>query len=195
MAKKGVLTTADWLTYDEYKKLLNGLHQDKNYFYEAFATLAFCTACRVSDCLALRWSMILNTDKAVLKEKKRGKIRKITFSKSVRKKISELYKLMGRPNVNELVFVNQRTGNPITVQTINHSLKTLKYRYRLSINHFSTHTFRKTFGRYVYEINGHSAESLILLNNILNHTSIETTKRYIGITDEEIGGVFDSIAI
>ena len=68
-----------------------------------------------------------------------------------------------------------------------------KFKYRLSIDNFSTHTFRKTFGRYVYDTNEHSAESLLLLNKILNHSNIDVTKRYIGITKEEINQVFDSI--
>ena len=71
----------------------------------------------------------------------------------------------------------------------------LKTKYRLKIENFSTHTFRKTFGRYVYDTNNHSAESLILLNKILNHHSIQVTKTYIGITQEEIAGVYASISL
>lgn len=82
---------------------------------------------------------------------------------------------------------------PMTIQCVNQKLKDFKYKYRLKITNFSTHTFRKTFGRYVYDYNNHSAESLLLLNKILNHSSIQVTKTYIGITQEEIDGVFSSI--
>ena len=81
----------------------------------------------------------------------------------------------------------------MTIQYINQVLKDIKYRYRLDINHFSTHTFRKTFGRYVYDTNNHSADSLLLLNKILKHSSIEVTKAYIGITQDEISSIFNSI--
>lgn len=81
----------------------------------------------------------------------------------------------------------------MTVQRVNQMLKVFKHKYRLNIENFSTHTFRKTFGRYVYDTNKHSAESLLLLNRILNHTSIQVTKAYIGITQDEINGIFNAI--
>ena len=59
----------------------------------------------------------------------------------------------------------------------------------------STHTFRKTFGRYVYELMGRSAEGLILLNQIFRHSNLETTRRYIGLAQEDIDKVFDSIRL
>ncbi|MFR9496330.1 MAG: integrase, partial [Rikenellaceae bacterium] len=76
---------------------------------------------------------------------------------------------------------------------INRLLKLFKIKYRLPIKAFSTHTFRKTFGRYVYDTNWRSAESLILLNSIFRHSSIDITKVYIGLRQAEIDGVFDSI--
>ena len=81
----------------------------------------------------------------------------------------------------------------MTIQYVNMKLKEFKYKYHLHIENFSTHTFRKTFGRYVYDTNNHSAESLILLNKILNHSSIAVTKTYIGITQEEVAGIYASI--
>jgi len=193
MAKKNQLTTADHLEYSEYLKLVDGLHEDKEYFWELYARLSFCTACRASDVLQLRWVDVLDKTETVVLEKKTGKPRKISFNKSVRDKLRELWTLMGCPNKALYIFQTNRTGQPITIQNVNQQLKLFKYKYRLNINHFSTHTFRKTFGRYVYDTNGHSAESLILLNKILNHSNIQVTKTYIGITQDEINDVFNSI--
>lgn len=193
MAKKNQLTVADHLEYSEYLKLLEGLHNDKEYFWELYARLSFCTACRASDVLKLRWVDILDKTETVVLEKKTSKPRKISFNKSVRDKLKELWNLMGCPNKALYIFQTSRTGNPMTIQNVNQQLKLFKFRYRLNINHFSTHTFRKTFGRYVYDTNGHSAESLILLNKILNHSNIQVTKTYIGITQDEINDVFNSI--
>lgn len=193
MAKKNQLTVADHLEYSEYLKLLEGLHNDKEYFWELYARLAFCTACRASDVLKLRWVDVLDKTETVVLEKKTSKPRKISFNKSVRDKLKELWNLMGCPNKALYIFQTNRTGQPMTIQNVNQQLKLFKYKYRLSINHFSTHTFRKTFGRYVYDTNGHSAESLILLNKILNHSNIQVTKTYIGITQDEINDVFNSI--
>lgn len=193
MAEKYRLTTSDYLPYSEYEKLLNGLHKDKKYFWELYARLGFCTACRASDVLALRWGQILNVPRVCIKEKKTGKARIISFNESVRKKIASLYKLLNSPDLDAPVFYSSMTGEPITIQQVNRTLKLFKYRYQLKINHFSTHTFRKTFGRYVYDHGPNKSENLLLLNKIFNHTSIQVTKTYIGITQDEIDKVYNSI--
>lgn len=193
MAKKNLITTADYLPYEEYERLLSCLNKDKYYIWELYARLSFCTACRVSDVKALRWEQVLNKSFLKITEQKTGKTRNISFNDSVKKKIAELYKVLGEPDVNEYIFKSDRTDKPITLQFINKMLKKFKEKYRIKIGNFSTHTFRKTFGRYVYEINGRSAESLVLLNKILNHSRIEVTKAYIGITQDEVNRIFDSI--
>lgn len=193
MSLKNQLTTADHLSFEDYKRLLKGLHRDKKYMFEMFATLAFCTALRASDVLALKWVDILNRDRFVAVEKKTGKAREIPLSINVQRRIQDLYEIFGCPVPDSKIFYNSKTGKVITIQYINQHLKYFKYMYGLKIDHFSTHTFRKTFGRYVYDSNNHSAESLLLLNVILNHTSIDVTKRYIGLTKQEVFRVFQSI--
>lgn len=193
MSRKLQLTTADHLTYEEYQKLLEGLRKDKEYIWELYARLSFCTACRASDVLNFHWLDIVGVNETVVREQKTGKVRRITFNQGVRDKFHELWKLMGCPNRALPIFYNEKTGKPKTIQAVNAHLKVFKRRYHLSINHFSTHTFRKTFGRYVYDKYEHSPESLVLLNKILNHTSIQVTKAYIGITQGEINSIFDSI--
>lgn len=193
MAKKNQITTADYLPYEEYERLLSCLNKDKYYIWELYARLSFCTACRASDVRTLRWEQVLNKSFMRITEQKTGKTRNISFNNSVKKKIAELYKELGEPDVDEYIFKSDRTDEPITLQFINKMLKKFKEKYRIKIGNFSTHTFRKTFGRYVYEINGRSAESLVLLNKILNHSKIEVTKAYIGITQDEVNRIFDSI--
>lgn len=193
MAKKNQLTTSDYLEFNEYDRLLGRLHEDKEYLWELYARLSFCTACRVSDVLSLKWKDVLNQSMLIIVEQKTKKTRKIPFNASVKNKIVELYSLLGSPNINELIFVSKITGGAITVQYVNQKLKEFKVKYRVSIGNFSTHTFRKTFGRYVYETNNRSAESLILLNKILNHSNINVTKTYIGITQDEINSIYNSI--
>ena len=194
MAKtKGKLTTADYLPIEEFERLVEGLRNDKQYLWELYCRLSFCTALRASDVLSLTWGDIFERDSFDKQEKKTGKARRITLNKSVQNKISELYDLLETPPLDQSIFLNSRSGKPYTIEYINRLLKLFKIKYRLPIKAFSTHTFRKTFGRYVYETNGRSAESLILLNSIFRHSSIDITKVYIGLRQAEIDGVFDSI--
>lgn len=194
MPKKNQLTTSDHLEYSEYERLLECLHNDKEYFWELYARLGFCTACRVSDILNLKWCDVLNKSQHIVAEKKTKKARLISFNTSVQKKIKELHALLGKPDVNEYIFTSRVTTEPVTIQYVNQKLKKFKLKYRIKIGNFSTHTFRKTFGRYVYDKHNHSAESLMLLNRILCHSNIDITKTYIGITQDEINDIFNSIA-
>lgn len=193
MAQKNHLTTSDHLQYSEYEKLLECLHNDKEYQWEMYARLSFCTACRASDVLQFRWEDILDTPSVEVAEQKTGKTRRIPMNPSVQKKFRELYILLDRPDMKDYVMQSRFKDQSISVQYINRRLKYFKLKYRINIGNFSTHTFRKTFGRYVYESNKRSAESLLLLNKILNHNNIQTTKAYIGITQDEINGIFNSI--
>lgn len=194
MAKKGLLTTSDYLEFEEYQRLLKCLRKDKEYMYETYAVLGFCTACRISDILKMRWKDILQPEYLVT-EQKTGKTRRITFNESVQKRLSDLYVLSGMPDKNELIFLRKRTRLPLVKQEVNKVLHSFKERYHLDIGNFSSHTFRKTFGRYVYDRSGRRDESLVLLNKIYKHSSIQVTKAYIGITQDEVDGVFDSISL
>ena len=195
MAKKNQLTTSDHLPYDEFTRLLDCLHNDGEYRWEMYARLSFCTACRASDTLRFRWKDILGVSSVTIVEQKTGKARKIPFNPSVQKSFDELWIALGCPDKKDFIMPSPKGDKPLTLQFVNMKLKEFKFKYRLKIENFSTHTFRKTFGRYVYDTNNHSAESLILLNKILNHSSIQVTKTYIGITQEEVAGIYASISL
>lgn len=126
-------------------------------------------------------------------EQKTKKARKIPFNPSIQKSFDELWKALGCPDKKDYIMPSPHGDKPLTIQFVNMKLKEFKFKYHLKIENFSTHTFRKTFGRYVYDTNNRSAESLILLNKILNHSSIQVTKTYIGITQEEVAGIYASI--
>lgn len=192
MAKKGVLTTADYLPYEEYKAVLNKLHEDKFHRDELYFVIAFSTALRVSDIIQLRWNDVLDRSSFLWTEQKTGKTRRINLNQNVQKKLSELYQLLGKPYKGWYLFKDSLDEN-ITPQTINRRLKGIKDRYVLAIGNFSTHTFRKTFGRYVYEKMNRSQEALLLLCMIFNHSNPTVTLRYLGIRQDEINNVFESI--
>lgn len=193
MAQKGLLTTADPLTMDEFNRLVNGLHQDKEYNWELFCRIAFCCGYRCSDVLSLKWKEILNRRDIGRTEKKTGKSRQIVFSESVGSKIEELYDLLGQPDRELPVMANPKTNQSYTIKHINEKLKVFRVRYRLKIKKFSTHTFRKTFGRKIYDESENKSEALLLLNKIFKHSTLEVTKAYIGLTQEQIDSVFLSI--
>ena len=151
MAKKHQLTKSDYLPMDEYKRLLDCLHKDKKFLWELYARLSYCTALRASDVLTIKWSDILQRAYMLKTEKKTGKTRKIPFNLQVQNRIEELYILLKKPDEKEYIFKSSVTGEPLTIQYVNRTIKTWKKKYDIQIGNFSTHTFRKTFGRSVYD--------------------------------------------
>lgn len=195
MSVKGQITTAEPLEYNDFLRLLSGLHEDGSYLWELYCCISFCTACRVSDVLSMTWKDVLEREALYKTERKTGKTRQIPFNENVQRRIASLYKLLGSPDKRLPVICNPKTQKPYTKQYINDTLKYLRVKYRLPIRRFSSHTFRKTFGRYVYESMGRTTEALILLSMILKHSSPQVTMVYLGIRQDEISGVFGGIQL
>ena len=192
---------SDALSMGDFNKLIDELRKDKEYLWELYCRVSYAKKKRANDVIKLRWRDLLYKDKIYFIEKKTRKNRGIPINQSVKDKFIELYELLGSPDKNEYFMINKRQSEiagemtHYTLQYINRKLKIFRVRYRLNIsrNRFSSHSFRKTFGRYVYESNGKSFEALNLLNMIYQHANIATTQRYLGIQEEEIDNIYNQI--
>ena len=72
------------------------------------------------------------------------------------------------------------------------NFKEIKTKYHLKVEHFSTHTMRKTFGRKVFESAGENANmALMRLSELFNHSSPRITKIYLGIREKELLETYD----
>ena len=60
---------------------------------------------------------------------------------------------------------------------------------------FPVHMFRKTLGNRVLKLNNYSNESIVLLMEVFQHSSVALTKRYLGIREREILDVYDSLRL
>lgn len=73
--------------------------------------------------------------------------------------------------------------------------KEIKEKYKLKVEHFSTHSLRKTFGRKVVEAAGSNSEmALIKLSELFNHADVMTTRRYLGLRTEELLETYDMLS-
>lgn len=196
MSKKGSITTSDYLPYPEYKRLVETLSHEKQYWWACYCIVSFCTGLRFSDISRLKWGDLVEQKKIIITEKKTGKTKSIPIGSNASAHITQLYEALKRPPKGSyFMLTDESGGNPVSIQYVNRVLKKFKEKYELNIENFSTHTFRKTFGRYVYEKSGRTNESLLYLNRIFRHSNIDTTMIYLGIRDEEIGNIFESIEI
>lgn len=200
MSKKGSITTADYLPFEDYKRLVQTLINEKKYWWACYCVLSFCTGLRFSDVSRLKWGDVLGKKSVTITAKKTGKTHRIYLGENTLEHLDQLYIRMGKPKKDTVILsgVTVHAGEKatsVTIQYINRTLKSWVDKYDLNITNFSTHTFRKTFGRYVYEKGGRTSESLMYLNRIFKHNNLDTTMIYLGIRDKEIEGVFNSIEI
>lgn len=194
MSVKGTITVSDYLPFEEYQRLISNLEEDKKYKWAIYCLMSFCLALRISDILRLKWKHILDHKGIVVTERKTGKTKYVPIGSKTSEHIHKLYEMSGKPSMESYIFPN-KYGKPMSRQYVNKELKNWKGKYSLKLGNFSSHTFRKTFGRYVYNKMGKTQESLVYLNRVFRHSSIATTMIYLGIRDEEISGIFEGINV
>lgn len=197
MSRKGTLTTADYFQYDEFKRLLDCLVKDNQQIWAFYCMLSFCLGLRAVDVRKLKWGDVLNQRSVVVTEQKTGKTKGIPIGQNTAEHISKMYEKAGQPHLDAYIFCTPRAkeNSPVSIQYINRLTKKWKQKYNLNIGNFSTHTFRKTFGRYVYEKRNRSTDALIELNRIFRHQNLQTTLIYIGITDDNIYDLFANMRL
>lgn len=196
MSVKGSITTSDYLPFSDYKRMVQTFIDEEKYWWACYFILSFCTGLRFSDVSKLRWKDVLEQRGIFVTAKKTGKKHWIPIGTNASDHLHTLYERMGKPEKSNCILAGTLDGKKVvSIQYINKALKRFAGKYKLDIEHFSTHTFRKTFGRYVYEKSGRSNDALLYLNRIFKHNNLDTTMIYLGIRDEEIASIFNSIEI
>lgn len=192
MGLKGQKTKTTYLEWNEMLVLLTKLERDNEYRFLLLFSIGSYTALRYNDLSKLRWSDIIGREKMVVVEGKTNKERIIHINQQLAKIIDCMHQRLGIVNDDEFIFVNKVGTKPINIQYVNRRLKELavKYKLRIEPEEVSTHMFRKTLGRRVWEMNKYSEKSLILLGNLFNHSSVKITKAYLGIREKEIGDLY-----
>ncbi len=197
MSAKHSYTTADYLEWDVAMSLVRKLYRDGQYRLSLLIGAGCFFGLRISDLLTITWSQILDKEEFSLREKKTNKHRVIKINKGFQGHIQDCHKALGieEEDLNEHCFLN-RFGSVWSVQIINRHLKIMKEKYNLKIKNFSTHTLRKTWARAIWEREnavGKGELALLKLSEIMNHSAPNITRRYIGLRQEELGEVYDSL--
>ena len=192
MGKAGIRTTTNGLDWNVMLGLTHRLKQDDNLKFYLLILTGCYFGLRAGDLLNIRWCEVINKDDFTLKEQKTGKLRKITVNLAVKEALAhvsrELTKV-GRYEEEGYVFAN-RWGEPLSISYVNKQLHKIFPKYNVRVQNPSTHTLRKSFGRRVWEMDGKSERSLIYLSEIFSHSSIATTRKYIGVTERQIADVY-----
>ena len=186
MSLKNQKTKSDFLDWDRFQLLIHQLERDSEHKFLLLISIGCYTGLRISDVLGLRWKDLVNKENILLIEKKTKKERSIQINERLQELIRDNYK--AQP-LDELVFINRYCTGAISVQYVNRKLKQLFDHYAIEGN-YSSHFMRKTLGRRVWNQNNHSEKSLFMLSQLFNHSSVQTTKIYLGIQEQEIQNIY-----
>ena len=177
---------------NDMKKYLQGNKRDFLLF-----TLGINSALRVSDLLELKFEDIIDEklkplDHIKLKETKTGKHNKIAISKGVKKAIinyvKEYYKgnlsyyvkEYYKGNLSYYVFYSRKGINKPIQRAM--AWKVIKGAAdAVEVKDIGTHSLRKTWAYHSYK----AGTDIVIIQDMLNHSSPAITLRYIGITQDE----------
>jgi integrase len=194
MSIKGQNTTTTYMEWNDFISIITRLEKDENYKFCLLISIGVFTGLRISDLLSLTYLDLLSNETFTLREMKTKKQRSIKVNKDLKEIVSRIVSKSNITNLNQLIFINKYGTKSIDKSYVNVKLKELVKKYRIKLDgNVSTHTFRKTLGRRVMEVNNYSNESLVLLMELFGHSSMSITKRYLGIREQEIHNVYDSL--
>jgi integrase len=175
----------------QIKNLLRGQRRQRDLL---LFVVGINSALRVSDLLKLQISDFVDTNGKVqsrfwIREEKRNKRHEVIINDSIKEALQEYLAayptIIGHPD--HYVFFNTKTGS------FNEPIKRGQaWKFIASIceevglrGNYGMHTLRKTWGYHARM----SGVDLALIMHQLNHNSLAYTKRYLGITDDELADV------
>ena len=190
MPIKGQHTTSDYMEWDTMLNLVLKLQRDGDNVFALLIGVGCRIGLRIGDLLTLRWMDLSDKDVLLFVEQKTGKTREITIHPHLKVFINDMVQKVN-PSMSEYLFANKK-GQPYSIQHINRSLKVICKKYKIK-GRYTSHSFRKTLARRAFEMSGESEKTLILLSDLLNHSSVAITRRYLGIRSEEISEIYLSL--
>ena len=188
--------TTSYLPWNTARRLIRELEQEGKYNTALMVSAGVHFGLRISDTLRLTWGQIRGAE-IELVEQKTGKFRRIQVHKDFAalrdRYLADRFYDDRQPEDAAHVFTPSRgrqRNKPITVRAANKRFATALQRHGIETANASTHTLRKTFARRVWEKRGKSESALVLLSEMLNHRGTAVTRKYLGITSDEIAEVY-----
>lgn len=173
---------------DTIKKILYA----KNVRDYCLFTLGINSGLRISDLLNLQIKDIVDhngkiRDRIMLREKKTNKTKDFPISDVARKAITEYLKTRTFEFVEPFFLSKKQNKGKASLQRdqaykiINNAAREIGITEKIG-----THTLRKTFGYHAYK----SGVSIEVIQKLFNHSTPSITLRYIGITQDDLDGVY-----
>lgn len=162
---------------NDLKRIIEWFDNNDLHKYAVIFLLGISSGLRVSDILSLDVIDVFGQDFIAIREQKTGKFKKFPIKPDVQEVLNDYCE---NKEMNEPLFLG-RCGCRLDRSQVYRFLNRACSELKIDAN-VGTHTMRKTFGYHHYR----QFHNIALLQTIFNHSSIEVTKRYIGITQDEV---------
>jgi len=161
------------------------LKQIRNY---VLITLSVYTALRICDILRIQWCDVYDFNNKrfyntiSITEKKTKKTKVIALNRAVIQAL-KLFSKSAKPG--RFLIENTRTSRAICREQAYRIIRAAAEAIKLQVR-VSCHSLRKTFGYHAWK----SGVSPAIIMEIYNHSSLAVTRRYLGVTQDEINSVY-----
>lgn len=167
-------TVSNVISEADYKRLLSGLAEDKNWRWYFGVKLLAMTGARVSEYIRLKKA---DFDRGYAEMWTKGKIRRIYIPDSFRKEATEHYSQLESGDY----LIQNRCGGQITSRGVSGVLQKFAVRYGIGKKVMHPHSFRHLFAIEFLQRNS----NLSLLADVMGHSSVSTTAIYTRMTQEQ----------
>lgn len=186
-------------------KRIDEIHELREFFYNkgemrnyVLVTLGINTALRISDLLQIKWQDVWSFEgkhfknHIIISEQKTGKVANIYLNQQCIECLNDLKKSL-KNEIQPLEYIfksrvgeNNHIGRNRAYVIIKEACRSLGYEGNLSC-----HSLRKTFGYHAWK----QGVSPAIIMTIYNHSSMEVTKRYLSIEQDDKDEVFRNIIL
>lgn len=129
-----------------------------------------------------------------MKQRKQKKFVKLFFNQTVQTAINNYISIYPIENLDDYLFPSRKGDEPIIVQSLWRIIKDAAVEAGIEQN-IGSHSLRKTFGFWCWHNSEDKNKALVILQQVFNHSSTQITAKYIGILDDEIEDMFNSIEL
>ena len=170
------------ITDEQFNRIVTILYNGESYIkpnkeMALILTITGNSGLRIGDCVKLTLDSFIKEGSDYrynITEEKTGKQRTTLIPK-------EIYEM-----IKQYAIIKGRTDKPI----FKYSIRAIQLKLREISNYLgddysdvSTHSFRKHAGMNIYRLSGNDIE---LTRKFLNHSSVTTTQRYLGVDEDDI---------
>ena len=173
-------------TYDDLEKVMNYFKDNGYYNHWITGWLMISLGRRVGDTISLKWADIFRKDGKYrerltqLKEEKTGKKLAPRLNALARLKIDEYIEMMEIKPMQHYDETIVDTSSAAFRKMVKKAIDSVGLEYSLS-----THSFRKYWANTIYRLHPQDADNLMIVQTMLGHSDVMTTKIYINEIDKK----------